>query len=124
MEKHVKILGIIYIIYSGIFLITGWGIFITLTGAGAISGDDEAMAITALVGTIIGVFFIVIALPGLIGGIGLLKWQPWARVLVLILGFLNLLNLPIGTILGAYTIWALLNQDMTQIYNARAGKTM
>ncbi len=119
MEQHIKILGIIYIVYSAFFLIAAWIVFITLAGAGVISGDEEAMAITAIVATAISVFFIITALPGLIGGIGLLKYQPWARWLVLILGFIKLLNVPIGTVLGAYTIWSLMNEDMARFYKAK-----
>ena len=56
-------------------------------------------------------FLLVLSAPGILGGYGLLKKYSWARVLVLILGALNLLNVPFGTILGVYTFWVLLNED-------------
>ena len=34
------------------------------------------------------------------GGIYLLKYRPWARILLLVLGFLNLIEIPFGTALG------------------------
>ena len=52
-------------------------------------------------------FLLIISAPGIIGGFGILKKYSWARVLVLILGALNLLNIPFGTILGVYTFWVL-----------------
>jgi len=56
-------------------------------------------------------FLLVISAPGIIGGYGILKKYSWARVLVHILGALNLLNIPFGTILGVYTFWVLLNEE-------------
>ena len=63
----------------------------------------------------IGGLIVVTSIPEIIGGIGLLKKQGWARILVLILGFLNLLDIPIGTALGVYTIWVLLKEESAQI---------
>ena len=57
------------------------------------------------------VFLLVLSAPGILGGYGLLKKYSWARVLVLILGALNLVNVPFETILGVYTFWVLLNED-------------
>lgn len=119
MEKHITILGVIYIVYSAFLLITSVILFTIIAGAGALSGDEDAMAATMLVATIASFFFVITALPGLIGGIGLLKYQPWARWLVLVMGFINLFNLPLGTALGLYTIWALMNDDMIQLYKAK-----
>lgn len=59
-------------------------------------------------------FLLVISAPGIIGGYGILKKCSWARILVLILGALNLLNIPFGTILGVYTFWGLLNEDVAK----------
>jgi hypothetical protein len=119
MDKHVTIIGVLYIVLNSLWIIGAAIVFVILAGAGAISGEDEAMAVTALVGIIIGSFLTIISLPGIVGGIGLLKYQPWARILVLILGFINLINIPFGTILGAYTIWALMNDDTIKLFEGR-----
>jgi hypothetical protein len=50
----------------------------------------------------------------------LLKYRPWARTLTLILCFLNLLNIPLGTILGAYGLWVLLSGEGQQFYQHQA----
>jgi len=119
MEKHVKILGILYIVFSALGIIAGLTIFVVLTGAGIISGDEEAMAITAIIGIVIGAFLLVLSLPGIIGGIGLLKQQNWARILVLVLGFLNLINIPFGTALGIYTLWVFLNDETIKLFTVK-----
>jgi len=119
MDRHITILGTLYIVFSALSIIAAIVIFIVLAGAGIASHDEEAVTVLFIVGTSIAVFLAVLALPGIIGGIGLLKWRSWARILVLILGFLNLINLPFGTILGAYTIWVLLNDKTIAEFNAR-----
>lgn len=119
MEKHITVLGILYIVFSALGIIGAIILFTVLAGVGMVSHDESALTVLTIIGTVAAAFLIVISLPGIVGGIGLLKWQPWARVLVLILGFLNLINIPFGTILGAYTIWALMNNETIAVFDAK-----
>jgi hypothetical protein len=89
-------------------------------GAGVISGDPDAMFATGIVATVIGIFLFVIALPSIIAGVGLLKRKPWARILSLILGALNIFNIPFGTALGIYTFWVLLNDQTAPLFTRQA----
>ena len=118
MEKHVTVLGVLYIAFGALGLLAAIIVFTAIVGGGILSGDSEAMAITAIVGPAIAFFLLIVSAPGLVGGIFLLKWRPWARILILILGFLNLLNIPFGTILGIYTIWVLLKNETIQLFIA------
>jgi len=117
MEKHVTVLGILYIAFSALMLLLAVIVFAAVVGGGLISGDTEAMAITAVVGPAVAAFFVLLSAPGLIGGIYLLKHRPWARILVLVLGFLNLIEIPIGTALGIYTIWVLLKDETADLFS-------
>ena len=119
MEKHVTILGTLYIALESLGLLAALIVFWSVVGGGLISGDTEAMARTAIVGTCIAGFLILTSLPGIIGGIGLLKRWRWARILVLILGFLNLIFIPIGTIVGIYTIWVLMKDETARLFTAK-----
>ena len=124
MDRHITILGVLHIANSALGIIAAIIVFTIVTGAGILSGDPEAMTITAIVGSAIALFLLVLSLPGIIGGIGLLQRREWARILVLVVGFLNLLNVPIGTVLGVYTIWVLLKEDTGTIFgngNTNAG---
>ena len=111
MDQHVKILGILYIGAGAILLLIGGGLFFLIAGAGALSGDPEAMAVTGFVGTLIGGVFLVLSIPSIIAGAGLLAKKGWARVLALVIGALQLFNFPFGTMLGIYTLWVLLNDQ-------------
>jgi len=116
MEKHVTILGALYVALESLGFLAAIIVFWSVVGGGLISGDTEVMAVTSIVGTCIAGFLVLTSLPGIIGGIGLLKRWPWARILVLILGFLNLIFIPIGTIVGIYTIWVLMKDETAQLF--------
>jgi hypothetical protein len=115
MQKHITILAVLYIAFSGIVLAGAAIAFVAIVGGGLVSGDAEAIGITTGVGTVVAAGLLIFAAPGLIGGIGLLKKRSWAWILVLILGCLNLLNIPFGTALGIYTIWVLVQPETKMI---------
>jgi hypothetical protein len=37
-------------------------------------------------------------------------------------GFLNLINIPFGTILGIYTIWVLMHEDVKRVFDSKAAE--
>jgi hypothetical protein len=64
---------------------------------------------------------LVLSVPGIIGGIWLLKRRPWARILVLIVGALGLIDFPLGTALGVYTLWALVHDETVELFAGSRG---
>jgi hypothetical protein len=54
--------------------------------------------------------------PAIIAGIGLLSYQPWSRILTIVLSVLGLLNFPIGTVLGVYGLWVLFNSEAVRLF--------
>ena len=58
----------------------------------------------ALVG-ILGILFIPFGLFALITGLALFTGKNWARILIMIGGVLDLLDIPIGTIIGIVILW-------------------
>jgi len=120
MDKHITVLGTIYIVWNAMTIGAGVLIFLVLLGGGLISGDDEAFLITSVVGLSVGGFMILLALPGVIGGIGLLRRRNWARILLIILGALHLPGFPFGTALGIYTFWVLLQDETLRLIPAPA----
>jgi len=116
LDKHITNIGILYIVFGVLGLLAAGIILVVLAGGGIISGDPEAMAITSIVATVISGFLAIVSVPGIIGGIFLLQRKPWARIFVLVLGFLNLIDIPFGTALGIYTIWALMNEETISLF--------
>lgn len=120
MHKHVQLLGILYIVYHAFGLIIAWLIWGVLSGVGMISGDPNAAMVLGLVGTVVATLFFVLSAPGVLAGVGLLKEWWWARYLALVLGFLNLIHIPLGTILGVYTFWVLMQDETMALFEADA----
>ena len=112
MEKHITIVGVLHAAYSAMVLMAALIVVAAVAGGGILSGDRVAMQITGTVAGIIGSFLVLVSLPGLIGGIGLLMRKAWARILLLIVGALQLLSIPFGTALGIYTLWALTRPEV------------
>lgn len=117
MEEQVRILGILYIALSSLGIIAAVLIFTVLVGSGIITGDEEVILITRIVGISVSGFLVLLSLPGIFAGLGLLKYESWARILALVLGIINLINVPFGTILGVYTIWVLTNKEAQLLFN-------
>jgi hypothetical protein len=124
MESHVKTLGILHIAL-GIMGVFGALVIILIFGgaAGIVSvnqaGDADAkvaVPILAAIGGIFAIFVLLVSLPGIIAGFGLLKHRAWARILTIILSAVNLLNLPIGTALGIYGLWVLLQPATERLF--------
>lgn len=110
---HIRILGLLYIGLGALGVLAGLVTFGALLAAGVLTGDGAALSALAIIGIIFGGFLFVLALPGIIGGLGLLKHHNWARILVVVLGILQLGNVPLGTVLGVYTLWVLLINEPT-----------
>ena len=116
MKQHVTVVAALQIGFGVLKTLIAAVVFLVLLAGGLISGEAEAMAITSIVGLFVAGFLVLTALPGIIGGLGLLQGKNWARVLVIFLAALDLLNFPIGTAVGAYTLWALLNNETTVLF--------
>jgi hypothetical protein len=119
MKDHVRILGWCFIVYSAIIVLVGLGVGSIVLFGGVISGDHEAMFITGAVGAAIACFLIIISLPGMLAGMGLLKMRSWARIVAIVVGVLHLLSFPFGTALGVYTLWVLLNAETEAMFRGQ-----
>lgn len=116
METHVNLVGWLHIALGVLGLLIATFVFVLIAGSGFISKDPDAFLITSTIATLIALFITVLSVPGIIAGIGVLKRYAWARYLAIVLGFLNLLNFPIGTAIGGYTIWVLLQEETTPLF--------
>ena len=120
MEKHVHLLGVFWIVHGGLVLIGGIITFALLFGLSFIPDmDSEGTTVLRVVGISVGGLLWLLSVPKIIAGVGLLKRMEWARILTLILSFLALFNIPLGTALGIYSLAILLRDDTTQLFQSR-----
>jgi hypothetical protein len=124
MDTHVKVLGVLYIALStlGLMLALFMGlIFGTATSVVGMNADSRdaaiALPIIGIAGTMLVIFLVALALPGLVAGVGLLRLRPWGRILGVVVAILHLIHIPFGTIIGIYGLWVLLNKDTERLFS-------
>ena len=116
MDQHVKILGWLHIAMNALIVLIAALVFIILMVVGVASGDPDAAVVLPIIAFVVGGILLLISSLGIITGWGLLKRKSWARILAIVTGFLNLLNFPLGTMMGVYTIWVLLQDGASDYF--------
>lgn len=122
LERHLHILGILWMVAGALFLIPSI-VMMTIGGFAHFMIPGQVMIarmLGPLVLYMIGGVFMIVAAGGIAVGWGLMQCRPWARVLALILGVLALFHPPFGTALGIYTLWVLLAGDAGPEYERLA----
>jgi hypothetical protein len=109
VEHHLKLLGIFWIADAVLHVIGGCVLLIVANTIFARSSEAEHPAFLHPLLMGIAILVLAIAAGSLIAGFGLLERQAWARPLALVMAFLALLNVPLGTALGVYTLWVLMS---------------
>ena len=117
MKQHVNILGWTYIVLGALGILLAIVLAVLLVGIGIISGDQTANNVLMVITVIVGGISALLSIPGVIAGIGLLNLKPWARVLTIILGVLNLPGFPVGTLLGVYSLYVMLDDETSTLFN-------
>ena len=105
-EEHNKTLATLHFIYGAMHGLTLVGLLLLVIvvkfsplGLNSISTFWVALGVAVFV-----VLFLVVGLLPLAVGYGLQKRRRWVKPLGLSLGVISLINIPVGTALGIYTI--------------------
>jgi hypothetical protein len=131
MQTHVKVLGVVYLalgafmLLGALFLVLTMGSVAGIVGAAAEPRDAEvAIPILGIAGTALAAMLGIFALPSLITGYGLLYFRQWARIVGIVLSAVNLINVPFGTVAGAYGLWVLLNKETERLFTPPSASTI
>jgi len=124
MRDHVKILAVVNIVFGCLGVLGALAVAAvfafggTMAGFSAQNDPDAVVAVGVIgaIGTAVFVIILVFSVPSIIAGWGLLNFRPWARVLGIVLAALGLLNFPIGTAIGGYGLWVLLNRETEAMF--------
>jgi hypothetical protein len=118
METHVKVLAVLYVVYGAfglvlsVLILFAFGGVAGLVGLAAVNEPEALLAVPIIgaIGTMIVGFMLLMSVPRILAGFGLLGHRPWARILALVLSAIGLVNIPFGTVLGTYGLWVLLTR--------------
>jgi hypothetical protein len=118
VASHVDFVGVLFIVWG--LLTTLVGVSTLALGVGAVAliasasrgggGGAFAAGVTAAVFTTLAVIAILWGAAHVVVGVPLRRHRPWARIIALTLGSVDLLLLPYGTALGVYALYVLLNE--------------
>jgi hypothetical protein len=124
MASQVDFLGVLFVIWG--MLTTLVGVSTLALGVGAVAlitsaagrggGSQVAAGLTAAVFTVLAVIAILWGIAHMVIGVPLRRHKPWARILALVLGSVDLVLLPYGTALGCYALWVLLSERGKELF--------
>jgi len=123
-KTQVDFLGILFVVWG--LLTTLVGVSTLALGIGAVAviasaarggGGNVAAGLTAAAFTALAIIAIAWGAAHVVVGVPLRRHRPWARLVALMLGAVDLLLLPYGTALGVYAIWVLLNEDGKRLFS-------
>jgi len=126
VRQHVRMVGILWMAYSSLYVLAGVAVMVVaqtiFNGSFHFSGGPPPDVIVWLRPLLICVAWLILAIAatGFFTGWGLLRREAWARTFALVVGFLALLRIPLGTALGIYTLWVLLPSQSDEEYKALA----
>jgi hypothetical protein len=126
VEQHIKILGVLNIVWGALGALSGLVILLVFGGAFgvlnavALHHPEAAFIppILVLLGGAISIFLLLLSIPSILAGIGLLYFKPWARIMAIIISALHLMNIPFGTALGIYGLWVLFSPKSQSLFTA------
>jgi len=123
VQAHIHLLGILWLAMSGLNAVGGLilevlanTLFPHLHEMGA-PPETPTGFLSAIVSTV-GIIILAKAVCGFFAGWGLIKREPWARVVALVLSFISLFNIPFGTAIGVYSMWVLLPGQSQEEYDS------
>jgi hypothetical protein len=120
VEGRVRTLGGLYLAISALGILSACIAFTAIAPWGLLSGDPTATALLAGLGGTVAAVLLVLSAPGLIGGLALLTRRPWARLYAMVFSAVILFWFPLGTILGTYSLYVLLQPDTRFYFESHA----
>lgn len=123
MQRHVDLLGILYILAGGLGLLLGISMLSLTVGAVAIimrqsGAAGFAASFTAMALAVVATVALVWGAANVWVGAALRRRLFWARLPAIGLAVLDLFVLPFGTALGIYGLWVLLHNEGRQLFES------
>ncbi|RQP25523.1 hypothetical protein [Piscinibacter terrae] len=112
MDIHHKVVAVLHVVFAAITLLVIAALTLFFGVLTALFPSTEfPLAIFAAFGAALAVPFVLVAVAELVAGAAFLAGRQGARPWLIGMGALQLLNLPFGTALGIYTLWALMRTE-------------
>lgn len=124
-EEHNKTLATLYFVYSGIHGLTLIGLLLLVLVVKLTTPVSELItSFWLFVGiAVFVILFLVVAVLPMVVGYGFRKRAGWLKPVAFVTAILSVVNIPIGTALGIYTIRFFRSEGGVKMYGGRASST-
>lgn len=104
-EKHRVLLGAMHLALGGTVLYAALIVAVVFTVLSGIPEIERSNEILGSVGAMVFSLLAFISLPGIISGLAILLRASWSKPAAVVVGVLNLASVPLGTIVGLFTLY-------------------
>src|SRR2546421_3503231 len=121
-DEHNKTLSTLYFIYGAIHGLTLLGLLglVLIFKFASVAGELISPMWMILGAIMFVVLLFAVGLLPLLAGFGFAKRRPWIKPLSIAVAIISLVNIPIGTALGIYTIRFFRSEAGVKLYGGRA----
>lgn len=124
-EEHNKTLATLHFIYGAMHGLTLAGLLLLVFVVKVATPGANSIPAFWITGGVIAfvVLLFAVGLLPLAVGYGLTKRRPWAKRLGLFLAAISLINIPVGTALGIYSLKFFKGEGGTRLYGGKGSNT-
>jgi hypothetical protein len=130
LKPRVDLLAVLFMLWGALTMLIGASTLALGIAAAALVASASRAGTGQFGASVTAVTFMTLAILALIwGGVHLMvgtfvrRRRHWSRHAALMLGTVDLLLLPYGTALGAYSMWILLREDAKRMFEAPVAHT-
>ncbi len=121
MRKHLELVGMLYVVWGGLFVLIGVALLALAFGTASIVTSAEemggvAVGVAAAVFGTLASFSLIWGVAHVWDGVAIRRYRPAARAIAIVLAVLNLFLLPFGTALGIYALWVLTHEESRPMF--------
>ncbi len=111
VASHVSVLSVLYFLIAGIFLFFAILMYVFMNATGLPFLGMQSFSLSHTAAIVLASFFSFLTLISVAGAIGMLRWKEWGRKITMALGGILVFAIPIGTVVGIYTLWVLTHEN-------------
>lgn len=108
LTRRIDLIGYLHVAYGAVLIVLAMFILLTVAVGGFLFPFIAAWVVGLGASSTAALILLAIGFPSILAGIGLIRRFTWARLAIIGLSVLDLFSFPIGTALGAFSLWTVL----------------
>jgi hypothetical protein len=111
LTRRIDLIGYLHIAYGSVLVVLALFMLLAATVGAFLFPLIASWAVGAGANVAAALILLAIGLPSIFAGIGLIRRFSWARTLIVVLAVIDLFSFPLGTAIGAFSLWILLKNQ-------------